>query len=283
MRDGNQSRLPIALRLSAVIALSWLAAGCASAPPASDKDAVAAYAEANDPIEPLNRYIFELNIGADKLLIRPLAEIYRGALPQGAQDSVRNMTGNLNTPLTFLHDLLQGETERAGQSFGRFTGNTFLGVGGLFDVMAGEEGKDIEAGIPHHSEDLGQTLAVWGASEGPFIMLPILGPSNLRDSIGIVGDSFLDPARFLVDEKNRVGFTVLRRGLRGIDQRARNIETLDDIERNSIDYYATVRSLYRQYRTAQIANGRTPDYPLPEMSGDFEDDIEEERVSSAVE
>lgn len=256
---------------SSLIAITALfgVAGCATAPPADDEDAVAAYREANDPLEPLNRYFFEVNLGLDKLLLRPIAEIYRGALPRGVQDSVRNVVNNLDTPVTFIHDVLQGEEKRAGESFGRFATNTFIGVGGLFDVAAGDN-ENGEGGIPYHEEDLGQTFAVYGAGEGPYLMLPLLGPSNVRDLAGRVGDSFLDPVQYALSNEHRTGFSIARFAAGGIDTRARNIETLDDIERTSIDFYATVRSLYRQQRNAEIANGRPTTAPLPIMSSEFE-------------
>lgn len=239
---------------------------CATMPPADDKEAVAAYNEANDPFEPMNRYFFEVNLGIDRLLLRPIAEIYRGATPQIVQDAVRNGLNNLDTPLTFVHDVLQGEQKRASESGGRFLTNTFFGVGGAFDVAAGE-GEGRKYGIPHHSEDLGQTLAVYGIEPGPYLMLPVFGPSNFRDALGKVGDSLIDPVQFIVANEHRMGFSVIRRGARTVDSRARNIETLDDIERDAIDFYATIRSLYRQRRASEIANGKPVKMQMPGKSG----------------
>ncbi len=211
--------------------------------------------DVNDPIEPFNRYIFEVNRFIDIMLLRPVAEIYRGAVPQPAQDGVRNVLNHLRTPLTFVHDVAQGEVDRAGQSFGRFAINSVAGVGGVFDV-AGVGGS--ETGIPYHEEDFGQTLAVWGVGEGPYLVLPLFGPSNVRDAFGRIGDTFIDPIGFLGSEDTQFKLLVIRASLTAIDSRARNIETLDEIERSSIDYYATIRSLYRQRRRADIANGRLP-------------------------
>tara|TARA_R110002167_G_scaffold35239_2_gene112587 strand:+ start:1746 stop:2606 length:861 start_codon:yes stop_codon:yes gene_type:complete len=267
---------------TASLSLALLSA-CATPPPDADTEAVAAYDEVNDPLEPFNRYVFEVNLALDKLLVRPIAEIYRGALPQPVQDGVRNSLDNLDVPRSFVNDLLQGEVDRAGESFARFGGNTLYGVGGIFDVMKGEKDSPPEAGIPPHEEDLGQTLAVWGAPEGPYLMLPLLGPSSTRHAVGRVGDSFINPVSYIVNNEHRLGFSLLRTGLSGIDLRARNIETLDDIERSSIDYYAAIRSLYRQNRAAKIANGKTPATPLPDLSGEFEEDRQAERVSAASE
>ena len=260
-----------------------LLAACATPPPESDADARATYDEINDPLEPLNRYVFEVNLALDKLLVRPVAEIYRGTLPQPVRDGVRNSLDNLDVPRTFVHDMLQGEVDRAGESFARFGGNTLYGVAGIFDVMKGAEGTPPEAGIPPHEEDFGQTLAVYGAPEGPYLMLPLLGPSSTRHAIGRVGDSFINPISYAVNNEHRLGFSILRTGLSGLDLRSRNIETLDDIERSSIDYYAALRSLYRQNRAAKISNGKAPATSLPDLSSEFEEDRGAERVSAVTE
>lgn len=265
--------------VAAIFTLAALA-GCAMPPPTSDKEGVAAYNEANDPLEPLNRYLFEVNCAFDHILLRPVAEIYRGTLPEGARNSVRSVINNLETPGIFVHDVLQGEMERASDSFGRFTTNSFFGVGGLNDVAAGDDPKDPDAGIPFHNEDLGQTMAVWGAGPGPYLMLPLIGPSNVRDGLGRALEFYTNPINYVVRDEHRTGFSLARTVVRGIDTRSRNIESFDEIERGSIDFYATVRSLYRQYRASEIANGRGPDNPLPEMAEALEEDNEAERVSS---
>ena len=272
-------RISAKLALAGVITLAALT-GCATPPPASDKEAMAAFKEDNDPLEPLNRYFFEFNRGIDHLLLRPVSEFYRGALPEGLRNSVRSVVNNLETPGIFVHDILQGEVERASDSFGRFTTNTFFGPAGLNDVAAGDNPKDPDAGIPFHGEDSGQTLAVWGADPGPYLMLPIYGPSNVRDTLGMAVNFYINPINYIVPTEHRSGFALARTVIKGIDTRSRTIETFDEIERGSIDFYATVRSLYRQYRASEIANGRGPMNPLPEMSEELEEDKGVERVSS---
>ncbi len=225
--------------------------------------------DVNDPIEPFNRYIFEVNKFIDELFLKPVATIYRGAVPEPVQTGVRNVLNNLNTPLTFIHDLAQGEPERAGESFGRFTTNTLIGVGGIFDVAAGEPDKD---GIPYHSEDFGQTLAVWGIDDGPYLMLPILGPSNVRDAIGKIGDFFLDPIGWIGSDDARQKAALIRYLNNVIDFRARNLKTLDEIERSSVDYYATIRSLYRQRRRVEILNGEVVEEEVPDVDLDEKDE-----------
>jgi phospholipid-binding lipoprotein MlaA len=243
-------------------------AACATPPPAGDPDAVAAYKEANDPLEPLNRYIFEVNRGIDMIALRPAAEVYRGVLPEGVRDSVRNFLDNLKTPVTLANQILQGDGEGARNTVGRFMANTFIGVGGLFDVVPN---------VPKRQEDMGQTLAVWGASEGPYLVLPLIGPSPVRDTAGMVGDYFLDPVNFYARRENREWITYSRAIVDGIDLRSRNIETLDEIERTSIDFYAAVRSLYRQRRNDEIRNGEAKaSISEPEISEHFEEDDSQE-------
>lgn len=210
----------------------------------------------NDPLEGLNRGIFEFNRVVDGLLIKPAAQIYRGVLPQQAQDSVRSFLRNLRSPVILVNDVLQGDMDRAGTTISRFLVNTTLGIVGLFDVAA-------ELGIPFHDEDFGQTLATWGIGEGPYLMLPILGPSNPRDVVGLASEWFLDPVNLYFTRKEDEDWVPwARAGLRGIDSRARSIDALDELERTSLDYYAAIRSLYRQQRANEIRNNRSEDEPV---------------------
>ncbi|MBL8672777.1 MAG: VacJ family lipoprotein [Alphaproteobacteria bacterium] len=240
--------------VAAVLVVGMLG-GCASATDGqgSDDEAV------NDPIEGFNRYLFEVNMGIDKLVLRPLAEVYRTALPDVVQNAVRNFMDNLRTPVVLVNDLLQGEFSRAWSTLARFGINSTAGGLGLFEVADGW-------GYQKHNEDFGQTLAVWGTGEGPYLMLPLFGPSNPRDAVGRVVDFFLDPLNWVLAGQSWAGVEGLgtagraanmaRTGLDAADTRARNIETLDTIEKNSLDFYATVRSLYRQRRMDEINNGK---------------------------
>ena len=256
-------------------------AGCATAPPADDPDGVAAFKEANDPLEPLNRAIFAVNRQLDRFLLRPVAEVYRTVLPMPVRDSVRNVLNNLRSPANFANDMLQGESDRAGKSATRFAVNSTVGLGGIIDVADSNILGDDEP-IPYHGEDFGQTLAVWGLGEGPYLVLPLLGPSSPRDAVGLVGDSLMDPISYIVPNEKRLAFSLARFGARGIDTRSRHIETLDEIEHTAIDFYVTIRSLYRQQRRSGIANGRdVPVMPAPEISIEFDEDIGSERFSSA--
>ena len=242
------------------------AAGCATPPPESDPEAYAEFRELNDPIEPFNRVMFEINRGLDALFLKPLAEFYLLLLPPPIQTGIHNFVTNLRAPVTFFNDLLQLEGARALNTAGRFAVNTTVGIGGLLDWAS-------DWGMPYHNEDFGQTLAVWGLGEGPYLVLPVVGPSNPRDAVGIGVDSaILDPFGFLATFIYNESFLIdvlsyTRLGLTAVDARARNYDALNDIEKNSLDFYAAMRSLYRQSRASEIANGRpvpSPDTPTIE-------------------
>ena len=258
---------------SAVAALVLLQ-GCATPPPNSDPDVLAAYHEANDPIEPLNRYFFEVNRAADFFVLKPTSEIYAGVVPAPARNSIGNALANLRTPTTLASDLLQGELDRAGNTAMRMTINSTIGIAGLFDVAD-------ELGFAPHTEDFGQTLAVWGSDEGPFLMLPLLGPSNVRDTLGLGVDYFLDPATWLVwhdDGARWAQYT--RQGVGAVHARSVLGGTLDDIERSSVDYYAAIRSLYRQRRQSEINNNQVELDALPDIS--LESDVDYDMSASEL-
>ncbi len=231
------------------------AGGCATVPQ-NDPEALAAFEETNDPLEPMNRYFFEVNYALDELFLKPVAGWYYILLPNPAQDGVRNFLRNLSSPVILANDLFQGETDRAGTTLVRFLVNSTIGVVGLFDVAG-------EMGYPYHDEDFGQTLAVHGTEEGPYLVIPLLGPSNPRDLSGRVVDIFLDPLTYITyGNDNLATLMYVRAGLWGVDTRARNLKTFDEIRAGSLDYYATIRSLYRQHRDDAIRNGEDPDAAL---------------------
>jgi phospholipid-binding lipoprotein MlaA len=208
--------------------------------------------EPDDPLEPLNRGIFQFNRVLDGLVLEPAAIMYRAATPQFFRTGVRNFLANLTTPVVLANDLLQGEFARAELTLGRFMMNTILGLGGVIDVGG-------KLGMPdRHYEDFGQTLAVYGVGSGPYLMLPLLGPSNGRDAVGRVVDLAFDP--FSVLDAAEVGLVstevaLARRGAEILSFREENIEQIDELERSSIDLYAAVRTLYGQYRANEIRNG----------------------------
>lgn len=253
-------RAPRRWRLAAALAVALATSACATqgtAERAKPAD------EVNDPLEPVNRYIFEVNFFLDEFVLKPIAWWYRAALPDPVQNGVNNVLQNMRTPWSFANDLMQGETDRAGISAARFGINTTLGVLGIFEVAEG-------MGFPEHDEDFGQTMAVWGVPEGPYLVLPIFGPSNPRDAIGSVVDDYGDPVNLYARIRDSNTNFPLYRGIgTGIDRRARNLESVDDLRRTSVDFYAAVRSLYRQNRAAAIRNGRQAnDVPLPAFPDD---------------
>ena len=240
-----------------------VSSGCATPPDHSDTKSYAEFRAINDPLEPLNRTVFEFNRALDAMFLRPFADFYRLLLPPPLQNGVHNFLANLRSPVILVNDLLQGEWERAGTTTQRFIINTTAGVGGLGDPAS-------DFGLPAHNEDFGQTLAVWGLSEGPFLMLPLIGPSNPRDATGLAVDSFIIDPLGLLNSLGAEGewlptFLLVRFGLTAIDARAQNVEELDDLEKSSLDFYAAMRSLYRQFRTAEIHQGQPPGVQGPSL------------------
>jgi phospholipid-binding lipoprotein MlaA len=229
-------------------AATSMVAGCASMPDPQDEAAMQAYQEANDPLEPMNRYFFEVNHFLDEILLKPFAGWYHVALPDPAEDGVRNFLRNLKSPVVLANDLFQGEMHRAGTTIGRFFVNTTLGVGGFIDVAS-------MMGLDYHDEDFGQTLAVWGSGEGIYLHLPLLGPSNPRDVAGRLVDYVLDPLTWVGYAYNVSYINTARTGTEALDTRARNLEAIEELRKNSLDFYATIRSLYRQRRNDAIKNG----------------------------
>lgn len=248
------------------IAALMLVAGCASQPkPAadgwseSDDLEIAEVDSDNDPLELLNRFTFSFNMALDTVIFQPVAAYYRFLFPVQVRDSVRNVFRNLRSPLILINDLLQGETERAETTLVRFIVNSTVGVLGLFDVAA-------DLGHPYHDEDFGQTLAVHGMGEGFYLVLPILGPSNPRDGAGLLADLYLNPLTYAFESVDADDWVVPRIAAEALDKRSRNIEVIEDLRRDSIDFYARVRSLYRQSRTNEINNGRAPaDSPTQDL------------------
>ena len=251
-------------RLLVLLLVGALAAGCATAPDPKDSAALAEYQQINDPVEPTNRAIFSFNRFLDSALLKPVATAYRDYTPEFFQRSIHNILNNLRTPVILFNDVLQGEFKRAGVTLGRFLINSTIGVAGIGDPAT-------DFGLPFHNEDFGQTLAVWGADEGPYIMLPILGPSNPRDTIGLIVDILIDPLNWWASNTDRNWIPFARSGVRAVDSRSRNIDALDDLEKSSLDFYAAIRSLYRQRRADEITNGEgSANMPAPglgEMDG----------------
>jgi len=216
--------------------------GCASMSEPRDR-------ENNDPLEPINRVVFNANDAIDTAILRPIAETYREVVPQFVRDRVRAFIDNLQEPRIFVNNMLQLRINDAGFTFARFYINSTLGLAGLFDVAS-------EHGLPRQTGDFGETLAVWGVDSGPYLVLPLFGPSNMRDAFGLGVDLYTTPPAHLFPGSAGIWINVGVYTVSGFDLRSRNIETLDQIKANALDYYAQFRSIARQYRDGQLRAAR---------------------------
>ena len=224
---------------------------CASTPPSPEALA------ANDPYEAMNRETLKFNGKIDRYFVIPTVGLYFVLVPEPGRKGVHNFLGNLSLPTTFINDIFQGETTRGAQTAGRFLINTTVGLGGFLDPATG-------LGIPGHGEDFGQTLAVWGAKEGPYLMLPFFGPSSPRDATGLAVDAIMDPTNY-IHMKQHIWWAAGREYFTLLDLRAQTYQTIQGIQRRSVDYYSSLRSLYRQLRNDQIRNGRAEGASLPDF------------------
>jgi phospholipid-binding lipoprotein MlaA len=196
-----------------------------------------------DPLESVNRVIFRFNHGLDEVLIRPIIIGYQKAVPVYGQDRIRHFIRNLLTPLTLLHSLLQGDIHNAFTSFWRFVLNTTFGLGGLYDFAT-------EQGLVMHNEDMGQTLAHYNIGHGIYIVLPLIGPSSLRDGVGRISDSFTNPLRFAIGEDEYLAASLSH----AFQLRSDSESFIQRIQQSSLDSYATFRSLYVQHRNNVVKN-----------------------------
>ena len=230
---------------------SLLAAACtATPPPASDPAAVADYKATNDPYEPTNRVFYRVNNAIDNAVLVPVAKGYRYITPPQVRTSVANALANVASPVLLSNDILQGKPRRAGDTTMRFLINTTVGVAGLFDVATGW-------GYPAHDADFGETLALWGVGEGPFLYLPVLGPSNPRDASGFGVDAAADPFTWVGQGTIVQILDYSRFGISAVSAREALLDPVAQIKKTALDPYATFRSLYRQHRRAQIAAVRS--------------------------
>ena len=217
--------------LACVVAL----AGCATA------------TDPRDPIEPINRGIYKFNDAVDKAVVKPVAQGYKAVLPSPVRTGVTNFFSNIDDVLIALNDLLQFKLDKAASDVSRVVFNTTFGIGGLFDVAT-------SFGLEKHNEDFGQTLGYWGVGDGPFLMLPILGPSNVRDTVGLVPYYKLDPVMNYHDVpvRNSLG------ALRFVDHRARLLDAEKVLDEAALDPYTFLRDAYIQHRRSEVYDGNPP-------------------------
>ena len=208
--------------------------------------------ENNDPYESANRTIFEFNEDLDDLIFKPVARGWR-KIPDFPRKNLTNLAETARAPLDIANSILKFDAESIRVTVSRFLINMTCGVAGMYDVASTEEFGSIEK----RNEDFGQTLAVWGFSEGPYIMLPIFGPSNIRDTIGRGVDTLFNPVTFAY-RMNGIGFEsrLPQPVVSGASTREKYMDYIDEIKSSSLDFYATMRSLYGQQREKQILNGK---------------------------
>lgn len=201
-----------------------------------------------DPLEPVNRFIFGFNSYLNDFLLGPLARGYNAVVPDLAKDSISSFLGNLSSPVVLANDLMQLEFGRAYRTAERTLVNSTVGIFGLWDAAGW-------MGLEPHQEDFGQTLGAYGVGEGFYLVLPVLGPSNPRDAIGRFGvDPFLDPFGLWLKNTGQEDWQWARTGAEGFTGYAAIVDQLDTLEETSMDFYAAVRSFYRQKREAEIRN-----------------------------
>ena len=226
---------------------------------------------ANECFEGVSRATFKFNMGLDKALFKPIAKGYR-ALPVPIRIGTSNAVENLRSLLTLSNNILQGDWHGAGNTAGRFAINSTVGILGFFDPAK-------KMGFEKKSrEDFGQTLAVWGTTSGCYFVLPVLGPTTTRDVVGLFGNTFLDPVYQIthntevMDRSYSEHNYYYYKGTDAVDFRSKNIESIESLEKNSIDFYASVKSLYLQNRLQKISN--------EEISDKAQDDSDWEEIDS---
>jgi len=229
------------IRIISTMALALAVSACTTTRVGTDRLAE------RDPLEGFNRGVWAVNRGADKILVKPVTQVYRAIAPRPARDGVRNFFTNISEPWSLINNVLQGKFNRAARNLGRFAVNSTVGIGGLFDHASRMK-------INRADEDFGQTLAAWGANGGPYVMLPLLGPSTLRDGMGMGIAQLADPYRVCLREcglPNGVPIGVTAAQI--ISIRAELIENgADNFLESSLDPYAAARSAYLQRRRAEI-------------------------------
>ena len=227
--------------LLCALALGACASGPRSEPP---RDPTLA----PDPFEPFNRVMLDVNTGLENVIAKPIDTVYRGITPKPVRRGVSNAVDNIGSPVTFLNDILQGRPRQAGKTFARFVVNTVFGIAGLFDIAK-------TGGLPPHDEDFGQTLAVWGIGNGPYLVLPLFGPTTIRDGVGLGVDTISDPLYWLVNDTATTYAIVGTETLVSYDN---NRDQLKALRKSSIDFYSALRSAYLQHRQSEIYNGDVP-------------------------
>lgn len=222
-----------------LLASILIVSGCATTNQAGD---------VNDPLESYNRFMYKVNDTADTIIIKPAAKVYDAVLPDPISQGVSNFFSNLNEVTVILNDLLQLKFGQAFQDTGRFVLNSTVGIGGLFDVAG-------HAGYEKHDEDFGQTLGTWGFGPGPYLVLPIFGPRDFRDTVGLVGDYYTDPVTYVEGPGAQNAF----RAVRAVDTRSNLLKAEKVLDEAALDEYTYVRDAYLQRRQNLVYDGNPPE------------------------
>lgn len=246
--------------IRSVIAILFVGmfSGCATSIPAAAKDDRAEY----DPWEPMNRRVSAFNDNLDKVTFKPLAKGYEAVFPSPIRRGINNFSTNLLIPLSIINNFLQGKARHGFSETGRFLANTTLGIGGLVDVGSG-------LGLEVHREDFGQTLAAWGVGDGPYVVIPILGPHTFRDATMVPLNFAADPVMYMKHDRSRRTLQFVR----AIDIRAQ-LFTAEKLIEDSFDRYLTIRESYLQNRQFLIYDGDPPEDE--DFYDDFEEDFDDE-------
>lgn len=252
-RWAGISKLPLVLMLALTLG------ACSTT---GNTSADGADAAVYDPAEKVNRVMLKVNDGIDKVALEPVARGYRKFTPEAFRVALRNFLRNLKSPVIIGNQILQGDLEGTGNSTLRMLVNTLAGFGGILDLAA-------DGGVPYEPEDFGQTLGVWGVGHGPYLVLPLLGPSSLRDASGMLVDSYVDPLRVYLFNIEHEEWHYGRIAAGAIDQREELLDVIDDLRKNSFDYYAALRSAYVQHRQA-LVNDQDPDLTTGPAIPDYE-------------
>jgi phospholipid-binding lipoprotein MlaA len=238
---------------SGLAALSF-AAACAIAPSAAH----AQDAQVHDPWEGFNRKMFALNDTLDRAIFAPVARGYRAITPRPVRHGVVNFLNNLRSPVVFINDVLQGDAHQAGTTVARFGINSTIGLLGVLDPAT-------NMGLARRDEDFGQTLGRWGAHPGPYLFLPVIGPTNVRDGLGSIVDLAVDPINW-ADYDGRTAVVVARGAVNAVSTRESLLDVNDQMRRTSLDPYVSVRSGYSLLRESAVNNGETQDItPLQDI------------------
>lgn len=233
------------VRLIALIAITASVCGCATPPPASDPEALAEYRENNDPLEPANRALYAIHDKIDTHVTAPIARGYRDWVPSTVRSHLSQFADNVASPVQLSNDMLQAKPRRAGDTLMRLLINSTLGVGGIFDPAT-------KLGYPKHKSDFSHTLALWGVGPGPYVLIPVLGPSEARSIAEYPAAILFNPLTYLPPSAALQAVRIGGPAVQAVDERVGLLDTVDSVKRTALDPYATFRGLFHQHHAAEI-------------------------------